>query len=637
MKITDFAKVFPVVAACLVVGSAVGAATYNCNVQGIEKTIWDMDRDKNQFLYENTAQHESRYGIACGHKAVDGCNNGVFALMPATHVWKSDSVNDIRLYRCNSVGGNAWEMLNLTGGGYIKDCTADQLKTYKHVGMSGIGQMHFYCKKVVGQKICVDETRTANGATSATICMASAEQYRCVNNGGKWNDSLRQCECVKSGQKWNGSKCEEDKEVARDKKEQECLNYGGVMIGGQCKCPDNEWLDTSATPPRCKSKNECPQGSQCNYGTVININDVGNVTDSGNSNVNTNQQNQQVNDNNQTTSNSSENNNSNENHNNSDNGNTTVIGDNNNVNNGGGQGGKTSLQKCLETRSTQNGKACCYLPKSGSNGATYNASTDTCTCNDGGKKFSIAANGRGQCIGNGGGNGGGGDSTPQCSDGMYYNATERRCMCSAENQTEINNNTACKCAIAGAKNDENGNCKCDDPKKVIVDGQCVYDANTQCPNGMKFDTVSGNCKCINPYQREINNYTACECTVPGAKNDANGICKCNEEGKTVQNGQCVYDENAIVNIRAKITASYGKLNSTMGGFEKSVWKDAEGNFNTARLASDSIAGVVLGTAGGIITSKLVKKNQLKQGFEDIKCSIGGQNVASYGDSFSVGM
>lgn len=553
MKITDFAKVFPVVAACLVVGSAVGAATYNCNVQRIEKTIWDMDRDKNQFLYENTAQHESRYGIACGHKAVDGCNNGVFALMPATHVWKSDSVNDIRLYRCNSVGGNAWEMLNLTGGGYIKDCTADQLKTYKHVGMSGIGQMHFYCKKVVGQKICVDETRTANGATSATICMASAEQYRCVNNGGKWNDSLRQCECVKSGQKWNGSKCEEDKEVARDKKEQECLNYGGVMIGGQCKCQDNEWLDTSATPPRCKSKNECPQGSKCNYGTIINVNDVGNVTDSGNSNVNTNQQNQQVNDNNQTASNSSE---------------------NNNVNNGGGQGGKTSLQKCLETRSTQNGKACCYLPKSGSNGATYNASTDTCTCNDGGKKFSIAANGRGQCIGNGGnggGNGGGGDSTPQCSDRMYYNATERRCMCSAENQTEINNNTAC------------------------------------------------------------------ECTVPGAKNDANGICKCNEEGKTVQNGQCVYDENAIVNIRAKITASYGKLNSTMGGFEKSVWKDTEGNFNTARLASDSIAGVVLGTAGGIITSKLVKKNQLKQGFEDIKCSIGGQNVASYGDSFSVGM
>ena len=210
-------------------------------------------------------------------------------------------------------------------------------------------------------------------------------------------------------------------------------------------------------------------------------------------------------------------------------------------------------------------------------------------------------------------------------------------MCSAENQTEIDNNTACKCAIAGATNDANGNCKCDDPKKVIVDGQCVYNANTQCPNGMKFDTVSGNCKCINPYQREINNYTACECTVPGAKNDANGICKCNEEGKTVQNGQCVYDDNAIVNIRAKITASYGKLNSTMGGFEKSVWKDAEGNFNTARLASDSIAGVVLGTAGGIITSKLVKKNQLKQGFEDIKCSIGGQNVASYGDSFSVGM
>ncbi len=69
----------------------------------------------------------------------------------------------------------------------------------------------------------------------------------------------------------------------------------------------------------------------------------------------------------------------------------------------------------------------------------------------------------------------------------------------------------------------------------------------------------------------------------------------------------------------------------------SVWKDENGNFNTARLASDSIAGVVLGTVGGIVTSKIIKKNQIKNGFDDLKCTINGQDVATYGDEFRVGI
>ncbi|MBR6751837.1 MAG: hypothetical protein IKL95_01015, partial [Alphaproteobacteria bacterium] len=70
---------------------------------------------------------------------------------------------------------------------------------------------------------------------------------------------------------------------------------------------------------------------------------------------------------------------------------------------------------------------------------------------------------------------------------------------------------------------------------------------------------------------------------------------------------------------------------------KSVWKTKTGDFNYARLASDSIAGVVLGTAGGIITSNVVKKNQIKTGFEDVMCTVGGQNVANWGDEFRVGV
>lgn len=88
---------------------------------------------------------------------------------------------------------------------------------------------------------------------------------------------------------------------------------------------------------------------------------------------------------------------------------------------------------------------------------------------------------------------------------------------------------------------------------------------------------------------------------------------------------------------AAINNAEKELNSIMGGLKTSAWKTAEGNFNGARLASDSIAGVVLGTAGGLITSHLVKKGQVKNGFEDIQCTVGGQKVADWGDEFTVGI
>ena len=87
----------------------------------------------------------------------------------------------------------------------------------------------------------------------------------------------------------------------------------------------------------------------------------------------------------------------------------------------------------------------------------------------------------------------------------------------------------------------------------------------------------------------------------------------------------------------RLAAAVEAIDKYRSGLDVSVWKDAEGNFNTARLVSDSIAGVVLGTAGGLITSSVVKKNQVKNGFEDVVCTIGGQTVGSYGDEISVGI
>lgn len=93
----------------------------------------------------------------------------------------------------------------------------------------------------------------------------------------------------------------------------------------------------------------------------------------------------------------------------------------------------------------------------------------------------------------------------------------------------------------------------------------------------------------------------------------------------------------IARKKKEISEGVSKIDSFVAGFDTSVWKDKDGDFNTARLASDSIAGVVLGTTGALVTSNIVKKNQVKGGFEDIQCVIGGQTVAGWGDEFQVGI
>lgn len=138
-------------------------------------------------------------------------------------------------------------------------------------------------------------------------------------------------------------------------------------------------------------------------------------------------------------------------------------------------------------------------------------------------------------------------------------------------------------------------------------------------------------KCSEPEYMDAN----CNCVVPGTWKQGNR-CVCTDSNKEIRNGKCEYTAAYINKITSDIESIYNDIKSLTAGFGVSVWHDAEGKFNTARLASDSIAGVVLGTVGGVVTSRLVKKAQVKQGFEDIGCHIGGQSVASYGDEFMVG-
>ena len=95
------------------------------------------------------------------------------------------------------------------------------------------------------------------------------------------------------------------------------------------------------------------------------------------------------------------------------------------------------------------------------------------------------------------------------------------------------------------------------------------------------------------------------------------------------------EDDELQKIIQGITDADTKLNDIIGKLKLSVWKNEEGKFNTARLASDSVAAVVLGTSGGLITSLVMRKKQVENGFEDIKCVIGGQNVANWDEEFNV--
>ena len=128
----------------------------------------------------------------------------------------------------------------------------------------------------------------------------------------------------------------------------------------------------------------------------------------------------------------------------------------------------------------------------------------------------------------------------------------------------------------------------------------------------------------------------CRCTRVAETVERGGVCVCADSNKEIKNGKCEYTAGYVAKLGADVNNAYDGVKSIVDGLKLNVWRDADGNFNTARLASDSIAGVVLGTVGGVVTANVVKKSQVKKGLEDIQCHIGGQSVANFGDGFVVG-
>jgi hypothetical protein len=117
-------------------------------------------------------------------------------------------------------------------------------------------------------------------------------------------------------------------------------------------------------------------------------------------------------------------------------------------------------------------------------------------------------------------------------------------------------------------------------------------------------------------------------------------CVCVKKNKKYVDGTCEYTEEhkqKLQELTTEIDETVANIEAAADGLESSKWRNEDGKFNAARLASDAAAGVVLGTIGGVVSSKIIKKKQVENGFEDIRCVVADQEVAEWGDEFQVGL
>lgn len=196
--------------------------------------------------------------------------------------------------------------------------------------------------------------------------------------------------------------------------------------------------------------------------------------------------------------------------------------------------------------------------------------------------------------GNGGNGGGSGDSSPdteECKECVYMLKVDLRCA----NGKTFKKNTKIRITKAEAKKWGWENAK------------------------KQLDTATYGAL-IDNLLREIEGYEELINKICSTGNNAGGMV-------------------VVIDNSPEINAAKNKISSFFNNAKNnaSVWKDSEGKFNTARLASDLTAGVVLGTVGGVVSGVVIKKKQVEKGFEALHCTVGGQPIADWGDTFNVGL
>ena len=309
----------------------------------------------------------------------------------------------------------------------------------------------------------------------------------------------------------------------------------------------------------------------------------------------------------------------------------------------------------------------CESENARDSGAVWSVDEDRCTCTgmrgnnqinenryywDGKSKICVPIVGYEECI-----------TKDAKESGAEWSDTERECQCSTQNVA--NSETATPETYEWIL----ANKKCE-PRAGWLNCKAAIGISSSMGQP-KWDGESFRCMCMESgYYWPTHETTECQqtderqlCNSDEAKNsgavwnESIGKCECSASGSTWNHGRvkcecnntdyeiqlvgdvykCVLTDAAKQrqNAESEIEQIAVKLNKVRDSLSVSVWKNKEGNFNTSRLISDGVAAVVLGTAGVVITSNIVKKNQIKYGFEDLKCHIGGQPVAEYGDAFRV--
>lgn len=340
---------------------------------------------------------------------------------------------------------------------------------------------------------------------------------------------------------------------------------------------------------------------------------------------------------------------SNSNTNNNTNNNTNTNINNNNVNvnvnvncncsglpgcscqNNSGTKTTKKTNSCIAGRSTKEGKACCYLAE-----AVAKWEGGKCICQGDNMEFKIDGNGKGKCVqkqtsqtcedkykGND-------DAIACCNaeksgDASWIVLSDKteRCVCNEEDKTWNKETKKCEANTSGGED-------------VLTDCEYTRDVQIKCYNGnsytekLKFKLTQEQVRKLGKKDcKEIKDDTKIPDDILAQTNEYisrfNALCS----SATVQAADHTRE---ISEARSKLERFFSTTESNA-----SVWKDAEGNFNKARLVSDATAGVVLGTVGGVVSSKIIKKKQLEKGYDVLHCTVGGQTVADWGDEFNVSM
>lgn len=292
---------------------------------------------------------------------------------------------------------------------------------------------------------------------------------------------------------------------------------------------------------------------------------------------------------------------------------------------------------CKESRKTEEGKACCDFS---AKIAYWDSKTQDCICTDKNASFE-KVNGKWQCVPKAG-----------ACDSLRDNPEAYAC-CNDGYKWEDG-----KCE--GCRDGQHWYWSAAQGKGMCIDNGSVSPSTTCTETDCKI-TINQTIRCFNNgnYFNSTENYSVCKEDLDALRLDCNGL---KTRVNACQNTDCIrglltridaFDELIakvckpsgaptpvfVPDNSAKIAAAKQIVSSFFGSAEsnKSVWKDAEGNFNTARLASDLTAGVVLGTVGGVVSGVVIKKKQVEKGFDALHCAVGGQTVADWGDTFNVGL